>query len=302
MLDAAHDPEEVLVGVLALRDRVEAHLVARTPFGRLRPGGRRAVEDDDDLGLAPGLGEGAAADPSGSAGATWAGCIAGAVEKLTFGLPSARVRVGVAVDGDVDVDRARVRGRGWCPDLAREVARVLATRGIELAEPADVAVRDLASAWAVGEAVSAVGLAGKGAPALVLVWGDAVEGFLVAPETAGGPTRVERLAPPAAPGSAESPAPLELGGPAGGAARVARALLSGPARSASRLVVTGPRVQELERGRTAMDLRLPFLAVLPPRLQLSDAPEASVDHPVWISRERGAPALGAAAAALEAAE
>jgi len=286
-------PGELLVGVLALRGRVEAHLVARTPFGRLRPGGRRAVEDDDDLGLPPAAGPGG--DPSGAAGATWAGCIAGAVEKLTFGLPAARLRVGVAVDGEVDGARARVAGRGWCEDLPREVGRVLRTRGIELGAPGGVVAVGLASAWALGDAASAVGPAGNDVRALVLVWSDEPQWFLAEPSSRGRGPRVERLVAP-------RPADAGVDASAPGAERLAREaaeLLEGPARSAARIVLTGPAVQGAAAGgRSSADLSLPFRAVLPPRLLQSDAAAPSVDESVRISTERGAPALGAVAAAL----
>lgn len=303
-------PDELLVGVLALRGRVEAHLVARTPFGRLRPGGRRAVEDDDDLGLPHEVG----GDPAGAAGATWAGCIAGAVEKLTFGLPAARLRVGVAVDGEVEGARARVGERAWCEDLPGEVGRVLRTRGIELAHPGALVALELEAAWALGDAASALGPAGNDEPALVLVWSDAVRWFLVSASSRGaGPRAVclgGRLARDATSGGSGPPPrrPVEPDEVAG-LARDAAALLDGPARGAGRIVLTGAAVQGVgaarrpvtrSGGRSSDDLWLPFRAVLPPRIPPGDDARSTAADRVWISTERSAPALGAAAAALAA--
>ncbi|MEM9801046.1 MAG: hypothetical protein AAGA20_12035 [Planctomycetota bacterium] len=170
--------DAALVGVVASPLRIEAQLVERTPFGRLRAAGRRLVEDVDGptrfvpLDVHRQL-EGPDADgDEARAAQAWVESIANAIARLTFGVRGGSVRVGLALD-------ARLDGRGRHVMAARDGPRVenivdalivaLRGRSIRLASTPSRAI-SLTRALALGEIRSAIGGLAGGVAGLTLAW------------------------------------------------------------------------------------------------------------------------------------
>ena len=172
--------DELSVGLVAGKENVEAFIVEATPFGRLRPGDRRLVEDNDGPGLVRSL-DGPLRASTDLVGDAWLGCLANAAAKLVFGLPATQLVVGIAVDGEVRDGGQTVMPAGLFSAIEDAPARLLREfkgRGIEVKGP-PVFV-DHAVAWARGESTSALGSLAEGVRGLLLVWGRHVRWVAVA--------------------------------------------------------------------------------------------------------------------------
>ncbi len=170
--------EGLLVGVVSSPGRVEARLVERTPFGRLRASRRRLVEDVmSPSGFKPApvqtqLARAGLLPGEDQAGESWIQSVASAVEQLLFGLRAAGVRVGVALDASLDAlgqevlaARGGPRTAGW-PD---RLTNALRARGVPLVEPIR-AMAPLSVAAALGEVWSPLGAMAGGVGGLVTCW------------------------------------------------------------------------------------------------------------------------------------
>ncbi len=166
------------MGVVSSPGRVEARLVERTPFGRLRASRRRLVEDvmsPPGFRPAPVQTQLARTGPlpgEDQAGESWVQSVASAVEQLLFGLRAPGVRVGVALDAWLDVHGREVlaarggpRAAGW-PD---RLTNTLRARGVPLEEPIR-SVAPIAVAAALGEVWSPLGAMAGGVGGLVTCW------------------------------------------------------------------------------------------------------------------------------------
>lgn len=174
--------EGLLVGVVSSAGRVEARLVERTPFGRLRVSRRRLVEDVmSPSGFRPAsvqrqLARSALLPGEDQAGESWIQSVASAVEQLLFGLRAPGVRVGVALDAWLDARGQEVlaarggpRTQGW-PD---RLTNTLRARGVPLVEPIR-SVASIAVAAALGEVWSPLGGMAGGVGGLVTCWDEEV--------------------------------------------------------------------------------------------------------------------------------
>lgn len=314
---------ELLIGVLALEDRVEATLVSATPFGRLRFGGRRLVEDNDGLG-ALGLDSVATrAQPrvSGDLGGdAWLGCIANAIAKLTFGMPAQRVRIGVAFDGKLQADGAQPSGLdSTVHDPAGRLASALRGRDVEVAGVPTFMERPLAVA--LGEVRSALGCLSGGDPGLVLLWDRSVwwvameagqepaawrvesseldYGFAALDRVRARPDAVARpLAPVLTAARRGDSRATDLLGEASRALAMAAETRLADLGPGARLVLAGGLGRATLDERLREVLRVPFEAALngPPMSSDEEAPPA-----FHVSREEASPAIGAVAWALDAA-
>lgn len=318
---------ELLVGVLALEDRVEAALVSATPFGRLRFGGRRLVEDNDGLGalgaFTPGMGATQDSLPrSGDdlAGDAWLGCIANAIAKLTFGLPAQRVRVGVAFDGVLQPDGVEPSGLfSTVVDPADRLASALLGRDVEVAGVPTFIERPLAVA--LGECRSALGCLAQGDPGLVLLWDRAIwwvtmeagqepsawraqsseldYGFTALDRLRSRPGAVTRpLAPVLTAARRGDSRATDLLGEASRALAIAAETRLADLGVGARLVLAGSLGRATLDERLSEVLRVPFEAVLNGAPMSTDEEAPPAFH---VSREEASPTIGAVAWALDAA-
>ncbi|MEM9382356.1 MAG: hypothetical protein AAGB93_20555, partial [Planctomycetota bacterium] len=175
---SGEEPDVPLLGVVASPFRVEAQLVERTPFRRLRSAGRRIVEDVDGpprfrpLPVHRLLRDSACAPDELRAGEAWVQSIANAIAKLTFGVRGAGVRVGLALDARLDGRGRQVlasRNGPRVDDVVDALEAALRGRGIALGAPIGRAV-PFVEAAALGEIWSPLGGLAGGTDGLVLVW------------------------------------------------------------------------------------------------------------------------------------
>ncbi len=173
---------------MASPHRVEAQLIAATPFGRLRSAGRRVVEDVDGpmeflpLPLERQLAGNARVPNETRAGQAWVETVANAIAKLTFGLHGGPPRIGLCLQATLDATGRRVKGAeggARVRDFVESLEAALRGRNIDLETPIGRAV-SVGEASTLGELHSALGGLAGVPDALSLVWWDEVSWTRVA--------------------------------------------------------------------------------------------------------------------------
>lgn len=187
-MEPAEEASGPWIGVLASPSRVEAQLIAATPFGRLRSAGRRVVEDVDGpmeflpLPLERQLAGKARVPNESKAGQAWVETVANAIAKLTFGLRGGSPRVGLCLQAVLDPTGRRVMGADGgarVRDFVESLEVALRGRNIDLATPIGRAL-SVGEASTLGEMHSALGGLAGVPDALSMVWWDDVSWTQVA--------------------------------------------------------------------------------------------------------------------------